>query len=57
MDLLVNLMGIIGLTGLTGVGVGTGLVGVGMPILLLIGILDGPTGGKMDDRARRNSGH
>ena len=50
MDNLVNLIAIVsltGLTGLTGVAVGQALIGLGFPILLLIGILDGQKGGRL----------
>ena len=47
MDNLVNLIAIVSLTGLTGVAVGQALIGLGFPILLLIGILDGQKGGRL----------
>ncbi|HMV65679.1 MAG TPA: hypothetical protein PKA64_02420 [Myxococcota bacterium] len=44
MDNLVNLIAIVSLTG---VAVGQALIGLGFPILLLIGILDGQKGGRL----------
>jgi hypothetical protein len=50
MDSLVNLLAIVSLTGVTGVALGQALIGVGMPLLLVIGMLDGQKGGNLDKK-------
>ncbi len=47
MELLTEAVAIIGLTGGAGVGIGIGLVAAGFPLMLLVGLLDGPTGGRL----------
>ncbi|MCB9682399.1 MAG: hypothetical protein H6733_13110 [Alphaproteobacteria bacterium] len=55
MDVFVNAVAIVSLTGVVGVAVCGGAVGVGMPLLLLAGLLDGPTGGRLSRAERATS--
>ena len=54
MDQLVNLIAIISLTGGVGVSVGFAAFGAIVTIPLLIGIVDGPTGGRLDEKKGRH---
>lgn len=47
MELFVNLVGLVSLPGLIATGVFGGLLGAGMPLLLLVGLIDGPQGGRL----------
>jgi hypothetical protein len=46
MDFIVNVIAVLSLVGGAGVATGHVVVGTVMPLLLLIGFLDGPNGGK-----------
>lgn len=49
MESFLNVIAVVSMTGLTGVAVGQALIGLGFPILLLIGMIDGQKGGNLGD--------
>ncbi|MCB9664013.1 MAG: hypothetical protein H6732_07855 [Alphaproteobacteria bacterium] len=51
MDVFLNGLGIVSLSGLICTGIFSALFG-GMPLLLLVGMIDGPRGGRLEERAR-----
>jgi hypothetical protein len=51
MDLIVDLVAVVGLSGVIAMSVLAPAIGLAMPVLILVGAIDGPTGGRLQARS------
>ena len=51
MDLIVDLVAVVGLSGVIAMSVLAPAIALAMPVLILVGAIDGPTGGRLQTRS------